>query len=175
LLQTERLVLRKPVPADAEAVRRYSADPEVMRFITMAPEGHADADEVVARWVARWEANGFGQLVVVSREDGGFLGRTGLLVWDRADWTQSTIREAADPEIELGWTFAREHWGRGYATEAAIAARAWAFDTIGVERLISIVNPLNTRSVRVVERLGAELVETVTMAGEPADVWLHPR
>ena len=176
MLETERLLLRKPVPADAEGVRRYSSDPEVMRFIgSSAPESVVEPDEVVARWLARWEANGFGQLVVVSREDGTFVGRSGLLVWDRESWTQSTMRDAAQPEIELGWTLLREHWGKGYATEAAVAARAWAFGTVGVERLISIINPLNVRSVHVAERLGANLAETVTMRGEPAGIWVHPR
>ena len=112
---------------------------------------------------------------MVGRADGSFLGRTGLLVWDRETWTQSTMRDATDPEIELGWTFLRQHWGHGYATEAALAARAWAQDEIGVQRLISLINPLNSRSVRVAERLGATVSETVTMRGEPVDVWLHPR
>jgi RimJ/RimL family protein N-acetyltransferase len=173
LLTTERLLLRKPVPGDADGVRSYASDPEVMRFLAGAPEGDFDAVEVVARWLARWDANGFGQLVVTSREDGSFLGRTGLLVWDRDGWKQSTLRDAADPEIELGWTFVREHWGRGYATEAARAARAWAVETVGVERLISLISPLNARSVRVAERLGATPVESVELGGEPADVWLH--
>ena len=59
----------------------------------------------------------------------------GLLVWDRSTWEQSTIRDAAEPEVELGWTLVREHWGNGYATEAARAARDWAWKTVGVERL----------------------------------------
>jgi RimJ/RimL family protein N-acetyltransferase len=175
LLTTERLLLRKPVPEDAASVRAYSSDPEVMRFLGGAPEGTVDADAVVARWLARWDANGFGQLVAVSREDGSFIGRTGLLVWDRAGWTQSTMVDAAEPEVELGWTFLREQWGKGYATEAARAVRDWAYETVGVERLISLINAANTRSERVAERLGAAPVEVVALAGEPHNVWLHPR
>jgi RimJ/RimL family protein N-acetyltransferase len=175
LIETERLLLRKPVPEDADGVLRYSSDPEVMRFLGGAPEGEIDAAAVVARWLARWEANGFGQLVVVRREDGRFLGRSGLLVWDRRTWEQSTIRDAAEPEVELGWTLVREHWGNGYATEAAHAARDWAFETVGVERLISLVDLENARSIRVVERLGAAQTETVTLEGRPTAVWVHPR
>ena len=156
-------------------MRRYASDPEVMRFLGGAPEGAVDAAAVVERWLARWEANGFGQLVVVRREDGCFLGRSGLLVWDRSTWEQSTIRDAAEPEVELGWTFLREHWGNGYATEAAGAARDWAWKTVGVDRLISLVDLENVRSIRVAERLGAAKTETVTLKGRPTGVWVHPR
>jgi RimJ/RimL family protein N-acetyltransferase len=175
LIQTKRLLLRKPVPEDADGVRRYASDPEVMRFLVGAPEGEVDPDSVVERWLARWDANGFGQLVVVRREDGRFVGRSGLLVWDRSTWEQSTNQDAAEPEIELGWTLAREHWGNGYATEAARAARDWALETVGVERLISLVDLENARSIRVVERLGATQTETVTLKGKPTAVWVHPR
>ena len=175
MIETERLLLRKPVPEDAEGVLRYAADAEVMRFLGGAPEGDVGADAVVERWLARWDANGFGQLVVVRREDGRFVGRSGLLVWDRSTWEQSTIRDAAEPEVELGWTLVREHWGNGYATEAARAARDWAFETVGVDRLISLVDLENARSLRVAERLGATQTETVTLKGKQTAVWVHPR
>ncbi len=154
---------------------RYASDPAVMRFLAGAPEGEVDPAAVVERWLARWDANGFGQLVVVRREDGRFLGRSGLLVWDRSTWEQSTIQDAVEPEVELGWTLVREHWGNGYATEAALAAREWAHTTVGVERLISLVDLENARSIRVVERLGATQTETVTLKGKPTAVWVHPR
>ena len=121
------------------------------------------------------EANGFGQLSVVRRKDGRWVGRTGLLVWDRAGWRPTNLAEAAEPEVELGWTFARAHWGHGYATEAALAARRWAQDEIGVQRLISLIDPDNARSTRVAEKLGASPTETIDLDGRPAVVWLHPR
>src|SRR4051794_28193463 len=147
-----------------------------MRFTGGFGDGdRAEALRTVENWIARWEANGFGQFSVLRREDGRWIGRSGLLVWDRAVWLPSTLPEAAEPEIELGWTFVREHWGRGYATEAARASRRWAFEELGVERLISLVDPQNVRSVRVAERLGAVPAETVDLGGSPAVVWVHPR
>jgi RimJ/RimL family protein N-acetyltransferase len=120
-------------------------------------------------WLHRWRDNGIGPFIV--ERDGRVLGRVGYLIWDRATWQISRYAEAAEPETELGWTLAQEHWGHGYATEAARAARDWA----NVERLISLINPQNVRSMRVAEKLGAQPTETVTLRDEsPAVVWLHP-
>lgn len=176
-LETDRLVLRVPRLEDAPAAAEHLTDPEVMRFIglggrTVPLDACAD---VVQEWLDRWQANGFGQFAVVRREDGRFLGRTGLLVWDRDGWTQSTIRDAVEPEVELGWTLAREHWGRGYATEAAAAIRDWAFGDLALERLISIIHPDNRASERVAEKLGAHPVEAIETTHGPARVWVHPR
>jgi RimJ/RimL family protein N-acetyltransferase len=177
LLETERLVLRVPRLEDAPAAAEHLTDPEVMRFVgadgrTVPPD---ECVGVVQTWLDRWEANGFGQFAVVRREDDRFLGRAGLLVWDRDGWRQSTLPDALEPEIELGWTLAREHWGHGYATEAATAIRDWAFEDLALERLISIVHPDNRASERVAEKLGAVPVESIETTHGPARVWVHPR
>ncbi len=179
-LLTERLLLRVPRLDDAPAAAEHLTDPEVMRFIgidgeTVPREACVD---VVRKWLARWQANGFGQFAVERRGDGRFLGRAGLLVWDRAGtdgWGPTTLPEAVEPEIELGWTLAREHWGRGYATEAATAIRDWALGDLALERLISIVHPENRASQRVAEKLGAQPGETIATTHGPAVVWEHPR
>ena len=179
-LETERLVLRLPRLEDADAAAEHLTDPEVMRFI--GPDGATVPREacvdVVQRWLDRWAANGFGQFAVERREDGRFLGRAGLLVWDRADpagWSPSDLSAAERPEVVLGWTLAREHWGHGYATEAATAIRDWAFRTLTFERLISIIHPDNAASERVARRLGAYRVESIETTHGPAHVWEHPR
>jgi RimJ/RimL family protein N-acetyltransferase len=176
-LESERLVLRLPRLDDAPAAAEHLTDPEVMRFIglggaTVPREACAD---VVQTWLDRWAANGFGQFAVERREDGRFLGRVGLLVWDRVGWVQSTLPDAEEPEVELGWTLAREHWGRGYATEAAAAVRDWAFGELGLERLVSIVHPDNTASARVATKLGALPGEAIATPYGPAVLWVHPR
>ena len=76
---------------------------------------------------------------------------------------------------ELGWALARAAWGHGYATEAARAVRAWAYAERGVERLISLIDPRNVRSVRVADKLGAEPERLVSTHHGPALVWVHPR
>jgi RimJ/RimL family protein N-acetyltransferase len=172
-LQTERLLLRLPLREDAEAAAEYLTDPEVMHYLGGETVSREDAPVVIRKWLDRWEANGMGPFAIERREDNRFLGRTGILVWDTRDWRPTTFSDAngyAQPE--LGWVLAREHWGRGYATEAAAAVRDWVRRERGAERLISLINPDNARSQRVAERLGARRRETVTLFDSGhADVW----
>jgi hypothetical protein len=80
-------------------------------------------------------------------------------------------RSAIGPtaEIEIGWILARRHWRQGYATEAALALRDWAFRELGIPRLISLIHPLNHASVRVAEKIGERYEQQVTTgAGNPA-------
>jgi RimJ/RimL family protein N-acetyltransferase len=175
-LETERLVLRLPRLDDAEALLDLVGDPEVMRPIGSEPGGIEVAVEHLERWIRRWQANDMGPFLVVHRADDRVLGRVGPLVWNARTWETSTLADAGDDaQVELGWVIAQEHWGHGYATEAARATRAWIYDACGVERLISLIAPENVRSVRVAEKLGAQRAETVLAAGGVATVWVHPR
>jgi RimJ/RimL family protein N-acetyltransferase len=174
LLETERLVLRKPALDDVDDILDFVGDDELMRWIGGEAGDRAAAVDSIERWLARWEANGVGQFAVVL--DGRVIGRVGLLVWNERRWETSTYERAgADAVTELGWAIERRNWGRGYATEAARAVRAWAYDARGIERLISLVDPRNVRSIRVADKLGAEPEQLVTTPYGPAVVWVHPR
>jgi RimJ/RimL family protein N-acetyltransferase len=177
-LETERLVLRVPRLEDAEAMRALYSDPEATRFIGgVQPEIVDDPEHIIGVWLERWEMNGYGQLVAERREDGAVVGRIGLVVWDTRSWELSTLPEAGEHgQPELGWALARAYWGRGYATEGALAARDWARDEIGIDRLISVIAPENVRSQRVAEKLGAVPGETVELASSgPAVLWEYLR
>jgi RimJ/RimL family protein N-acetyltransferase len=177
-LETERLVLRVPRLEDAAAVLELYSDPEAMRFIGGVQSEILDDPEYIVRvWLERWDANGFGQLVAERREDAAVVGRIGLVVWDTRSWELSTLPEAGGHgQPELGWALARAHWGHGYATEGALAARDWARDELRISPLISVIAPENVRSQRVAEKLGAVRGETVELADSgPAVVWKYPR
>jgi RimJ/RimL family protein N-acetyltransferase len=163
-----------PRPDDADGAVEQLTDPEVMRFLGTTVPLDAIPD-VIHKWLARWNENGFGPFAIERREDGRFVGRVGLLVWDTRTWQLSTLRDAAEHgQVELGWALARSAWGHGYAHEAALAARTWIRQQ-GFERLISLINPENVRSVRLAQRLGATPAETVTLFDDtPAVVWEHP-
>lgn len=174
MIETERLLLRKPRPEDAQDLLEYAGDPEVARWIGGGTGDLAATRAKVAGWLARWEADGLGHFCVV--REGRVLGRCGFVVWDARDWRLSSYADAGDlAETELGWTLARAHWGHGYATEAARALRDWAHRERGVERLISLISPRNVRSIRVADKLGAEPERLVHTAGGPTIVWVHPR
>jgi RimJ/RimL family protein N-acetyltransferase len=114
--------------------------------------------------------------VLERRDDGRFVGRTGILVWDTRTWSHTSLAEAGEhAQPELGWALVRAHWGNGYATEAARAVRDWVRRERGVGRLVSLIAPHNAASQRVAERLGATPAETVELRDSgPAVVWVHP-
>ena len=174
-LESERLVLRLPRLDDAAAAAEYLTDPEVMHHLGGTTVSGQDAGAVVQRWLDRWGDNGYGPFAIERREDARFLGRTGILVWDTRDWRHASLAAAGrHAQLELGWALAREHWGRGYATEAARSVLDWIRAERPSERLISLIHPGNLPSQRVAARLGAQPAETVTIfdAG-PAVVWEH--
>jgi len=68
-------------------------------------------------------------------------------------------------ETEVGYLLGREHWGNGYATEAALAVRDWALAELGLERLIALIYPDNVRSIRVAQKLGMEDEDEIEIFG----------
>jgi RimJ/RimL family protein N-acetyltransferase len=161
VIETERLVLRKPRLEDADALYELYSDPEVMRYIGSGDTfDRAETHAWVEKALGRWEANGFGHLVI--EREGVVLGRAGFLVWDADEWRTGTLAELGDrAAVELGWLLGRAHWGNGYAVEAATACRDHAFSELGLQRLISLIAPGNDRSARVAERIGSRYVRDV--------------
>jgi ribosomal-protein-alanine N-acetyltransferase len=157
LIETERLVVRKPRLEDAAALVEAISDPETMRYIGDGSTGGlAAAERTIARWLERWDESGVGQFVVERRDDGRFVGRAGFLVWDPESW-----EPAPTGETEIGWTMVRSLWGNGYATEAALALRDWT----DRPRLISLIQHGNEASVRVAEKIGERYERDVVVRG----------
>jgi RimJ/RimL family protein N-acetyltransferase len=177
LIETERLILRKPRVEDAADLAVAFADPETMRFMgdgSIATE--PQVEDRIRFWLARWEKNGIGLFAMENRADGRVLGRTGFLVWDTANWKTSSFAEADErAEVELGWLVAREHWGHGYATEAALALRDWGIAERGLKRLVSLIRPGNDRSVRVAEKIGERYESEILVNGLPAMLYALER
>src|SRR6478609_391042 len=135
-LETPRLVMRGWRDEDLDAHAAMSADPEVQRYL----EGVLDrvqSRRSMAFHTGHWVLRGYGNWVVERKSDGAVLGRVGL--WNPEGWFG----------VEVGWKLARHAWGQGYATEAATAAITWGFDHLGVDRLISVINPENSASLSV--------------------------
>ncbi|HLY85676.1 MAG TPA: GNAT family N-acetyltransferase [Gaiellaceae bacterium] len=166
MITTERLLLRKPSLEDAADLAVAYADPEVMRFIGDGSTATlAELEAGIEQWLERWESWGVSLCSLERREDGRVLGRAGFLRWDPETW------QVGGDETEIGWLLAREHWGRGYAAEAALALRDWAFDDRGLRRLISLIEPENVRSIRVAERLGERYERDVEVRSKPTRLY----
>jgi len=163
-LETERLILRMFRQEDLDAYAAMCADEEVMRYI-----GEGKAIDRVGAWrqmammLGQWCLKGHGQFALEERATGVLLGRAGY--FEPEGW----------PGFELGWLLRRESWGKGYATEATRLLLRHAFEAMGRERVISLIRPANTRSIRVAERLGERLEGRTEIFGLDALVYAIDR
>jgi RimJ/RimL family protein N-acetyltransferase len=150
--------LRRPQAGDLDAYAELFADSEVVRYTGGITKSRAESELALERMIRHWDDQGIGLFSVVRKEDERVLGRVGFLVWDADSWRHAMLRPPrGKTETEIGWTLAREHWGRGYATEGATAARDWALQELDLRRLISLIQRGNQASVRVARKLGETL------------------
>jgi RimJ/RimL family protein N-acetyltransferase len=157
-LETERLLLRLPEARDVDGYLTVFGDPQVVTFLGRGTATRKDCVAGVEQMRRHWDRYGTGLFSVVRKEDERLLGRVGFLMWDPERWVSAMHEELeGELETEIGWTLASEHWGRGYATEAAVACRDWALGELGLRRLVSVIAPDNTASIRVAERIGETL------------------
>jgi len=144
-LTTERLLLRPATMDDLDAWHAISRDAEEAWF--GAPNSTLDdARANLQKHMTHQEKHGFGLWAVQLRASGEVIGAAGL-------------NHLADgPEIEVGYRFRREHWGNGYATEAAHASIHFGFGELRFERIVAVTLPTNRASRRVMEKCGMTFV-----------------
>ena len=135
-LKSERLHLKKPGPSDSDALIRQLGDLEVARWLSRVPHPYTQSD------VDAWQTGGLqGELDFCIYLDGSLIGGVGLTQKDEGDY-------------ELGYWLGREHWGNGYATEAAKCLLDYARDELGVTRFTSGYMVGNDQSGKVLRKLG---------------------
>ncbi|PJE29076.1 Protein N-acetyltransferase, RimJ/RimL family [Pseudooceanicola antarcticus] len=161
-LTTERLTLRAPDPQDVDTLVTFYAS-ERSAFVG-GPKTRAMAWRQLATEIGHWTLRGYGRWMVDLTETGETVGMVGL--WNPLEW----------PEAEIGWDLFEGHEGRGYATEAALAARAHAYDVLGWTTAISLVDADNAGSAAVARRMGAAPDGMATPPGyeTPVHVYRHP-
>jgi RimJ/RimL family protein N-acetyltransferase len=142
---TERLRLRRFRAGDADAYAAMNADPLVVRYLGGEID-RAASDAQLGRIMAHWDEHGFGLWAAEQRDDGRMIGFVGLSI--------PGFLPAVLPAVEVGWRLASDVWGQGLATEGGRAAIAWGFGGLGLDRIISIIDPQNIASLRVAEKLG---------------------
>jgi RimJ/RimL family protein N-acetyltransferase len=162
VLLTERLRLRLFSEADAAFVLDLFTQPSFIAGV--ADRGlrtEADAARYVRERLApAYAEHGFGFWAVERRADGETIGLCGL------------IRRDALDDVDVGYALLPQHTGQGYAREAVAATLTHARDALGLDRVVAIVNPDNTASVRLLRTLGLRLESALTMPGEDAPVHL---
>jgi len=163
-IETERLLLRPWHDDDLDGYADICADPEVMRHL-----GHGitltrgDAWRQMAMFVGHWQLKGFGTWAVEEKATRRFVGRIGL------------HRPEGWPDLEVGWTLARDVWKQGYATEGGRASLDHAWNRLGVTKVVSLILPENTASIRVAQRLGQTFERTWMLNGLEVHVYAIER
>ena len=143
-IETGRLLLRMTELADFDDYAALHADEAAACYIGGALP-RAAAWRKFLQVPGAWALQGFAMFSVVDKATGEWLGQTGP--WQPEGW----------PGTEVGWAFKRGAWGRGYATEAAIAAIDWAFANLGWNDIIHCIDPGNIASQNVAKRLGSTI------------------
>ncbi len=152
ILETPRLLVRRQVIEDLDDLWSLYCDPEVTKYIPDAPKTRDEACEEL-----EWFLNGhprhpeLGSWATILKDDGKFIGRSGLLPW--------TIE--GQQEVEVAYTLARDYWGRGLGTEVAHGILQYGFNTLGLRRLICLIEPENAASQHVAEKIGMRLEKKV--------------
>lgn len=156
-LRTERLILRRWNDADRDAFAAINADPAVMEhFPALLDRGQSD--DFVDRIEATFDGRGYGLWAVEIPGRAAFAGFIGL-------WP-ALFAAPFTPAVEVGWRLGVEHWGQGYAPEGAAAALDHGFAVAQLDEIVSMTTVANTKSRRVMEKLG--------MHRDPADDFDHP-
>ena len=155
--QTARLCLRQWTDADSAPFFEMNADPRVMEFLS-SPMDRRASDQLAERCRSRIDQRGWGFWAVETRKGQRLIGFVGL--------EETGPDLPFSPCVEIGWRLAFEHWGRGFATEAAEAALRVGFEEVGLSEIVSFTSVANVRSRAVMERLG--------MRVQP-ETFQHPR
>ncbi|HSV62299.1 MAG TPA: GNAT family N-acetyltransferase [Chthoniobacterales bacterium] len=141
LLETARLLLRKPRPEDARLIfQAYASDPEVVRYLTFLPHQHVrESEETVQRFIEHWETWKTFHWLVFQQDSQQLVG---------------AISARREQGVVLGYCLARAFWGKGYMSEAVNAVVHWAFSDPSVFRVWAVCDLENEASARLLERNG---------------------
>ncbi len=159
-LETARLVIREMRRSDVESLHRLFSDPLFMRFWPVFDRSRTE------RWVEEsllsYARYGFGLWALTLRGSEEAIGDCGLAVIKGLEGMEGT---AGSEPIQIGWHVRRDLWGQGLATEAALACRDYAFDRLGRSALSALIQPENTVSRRVAEKIGMTLLRQIRHRG----------
>lgn len=147
VLSTDRLVLRLWTEEDIERLTEIFAEPRVWWFPSKRGWRRDETQAFLERRLTEWRQQGWGHWAV--EHDGVLIGFTGFAL--------PTFLPEVMPVPEIGWRFHPAWWGHGFATEAASAALAYGFIHLGFPEVVSIYEPENAASGRVMERVGMAL------------------
>jgi RimJ/RimL family protein N-acetyltransferase len=169
MLETDRLVLRGHRREDLEACFALWSDPTVTQYTVGMPLSKEDVWSRLLRYVGHWHWLGFGYWAVEEKSTGNFVGDVGF-----ADLKRE-ISPRFDGIPELGWVLMPSIQGKGYATEAALAALAWCENSLPSPQTACIIHPDNAASLRVAMKIGFREALRTSYRGKPTTLFFRER
>lgn len=145
-LDTDRLVMRRLVPGDAEALHRVTGDPAVMRYWHPGPDTDEVATAARIREIdAHWREHGFGDYAVIERETGELVGLAGV------HYVPGIV------DVNMGYALMPSRWRRGYGSELCAALLDFGFEVLHLPELVAVIDPRNSASIALAERMNLNL------------------
>ena len=154
-LETKRLILRDIRPTDLEAMFRLDSDPIVHRYLGKKPRTtQEESKKDIAYIIDQYHNNGIGRWAAIEKSSGDFMGWSGLKL--NNDLTYNDITNFYD----VGYRFIPKYWGKGYATESALASLEYGFNTMNLKCINGIAEVDNIASNRVLQKIGLKFINT---------------
>jgi ribosomal-protein-alanine N-acetyltransferase len=149
ILETTRLILREIQKEDFDDLFRMNSDPQVMKYVGDGSTRDHDQmlrelDMLMSHYVRK---PGLGIWATILKENNTFVGASGLVYYDNT------------PEIEIGYRMLKEHWNKGYATEAAFGLLNYGFTSLRLKKIVSSAHVDNTPSRKVMEKIGMKYID----------------
>lgn len=160
MIFTERLLFRQWQESDLEPLIRMNKDPQVIEFMH-GPLTREESENRAATYKKHIETHGWGRWAISIPDQADFIGWIGLCP------VVFTLPFLSPTLVEVGWRLLPEFWGKGYATEGAKACLKYGFETLKLNEIVSLTVAANTRSKRVLEKIG--------LNHSPEDAFEHPK
>ena len=161
-LETQRLILRQFEEKDWLDLHQYYADPLATKYTVGREFTEEDTWRTLSMMIGHWQLRGYGTYAVVSKMTDKVLGTVGF--WYPKGW----------PSPEIKWALAAQHWGMGYASEAARMIQTTGRHYLPDIQLISLIHPENKASIKLAESIGAHFEKEIAFRGANWPIYRHP-
>jgi len=166
-IETERLIIRPLLAEDDEGMFRMDSDPEVLKYIGIEPQTNIEQSREVIRFVQQQYAeHGIGRWAMVDKATNDFIGWTGF------KYMTITVNGHTNFH-DFGYRLVQQHWGKGYATEGAIASLKYGIETLGFKDVYAMTDANNAASRRILEKTGFKFIEIFPYDNEGPLLWLR--
>jgi len=159
-IETDRLLMRDLLAADAEGMYELDSDPDVHRYVGRNPVTTIERSrEIIDIIRTQYDTNGIGRWAVIEKSTGNFIGWSGLKLM--TELTNGHINY-----LDVGYRFIKRYWGQGYAKETARAAVDYAWHALGAADVYGMADVENVASCKVLESTGMQLIEHFLFEGD---------